>query len=429
MNKIISIADHGAVAGGEVLCTGAIQAAFDAAGAGDTVIIPAGVWLSGAVWLHGDMTLRFEKGAELRGTTDESCYPIIRTRVAGVEMDWPAGLLNANGCENLHICGEGVINGQGEHWWYKYWGEPHENYNGGMRKDYLKNGLMAFLDYDCLRVRNLIVMDCRHVVLEDFHSTRSGFWNVHVCYCEDVTIRGLQIYENYGPSTDGIDIDSSRHVLVEDCMVACNDDNVCIKAGRDADGLRVNRPCEDVLVQNCTFPKGHGLTLGSETSGGIRNITMRNITFNGNMIGFRLKSARKRGGVVENILVENLTMTNVGWPFRFEFNWYPAYSYSDIPEGWQGEIPERWHILSQPVDPEQGLPEARNITIRNVTSVLTPDYDGPSLAFDIEGIEERPFKNFRFENVKVQAKSFGVIQHVENLQMVDVDVSVQTEAQ
>ncbi len=424
MNKIISITEFGAVEGGRVLCTSAIQAAFDAAAPGDTVLIPAGVWLTGAVWLHGDMTLRFEKGAELRGTTDESQYPIIPTRVAGVEMDWPAGLLNVTDAENIRICGEGIINGQGEHWWHKYWGE---DYNGGMRVHYKEKGLMAFLDYDCLRVRNLIVMNCKNVVLEDFHSTRSGFWNVHVCYCENVEIRRLQIYENHGPSTDGIDIDSSRHVLVEDCMVACNDDNVCIKAGRDADGLRVARPCEDVLVQNCTFPKGHGLTLGSETSGCIRNITMRNITFNGNMIGFRLKSARKRGGVIDNILVENLTMVNVGWPFRFEFDWYPAYSYSAIPEDWDGEIPERWRTLSLPVDPEQGLPEARNITIRNVTSTLTPDYEGPSLAFDIEGIEERPFQNFRFENVKMQARSFGVIRHVQNLRFVDVDVSVQTE--
>ena len=424
MSKIISIADHGAVPGGEVLCTAAIQSAIDAAGAGDIVLIPAGVWLSGAVFLHSRMTLRFEEGAELRGTTDESCYPILPTRVAGVEMDWPAGLVNANDCEELRICGPGVINGQGEHWWYKYWGD---DFNGGMRKGYLEKGLMGFLDYDCLRVRNLIVMNGKNITLEDFHSTRSGFWNVHVCYCENVTIRGLQIYENHGPSTDGIDIDSSRHVLVENCVVACNDDNVCIKAGRDADGLRVARPCEDVLVQNCTFPSGHGLTLGSETSGCIRNITMRNITFNGNMIGFRLKSARKRGGIIENILVENLTMTNVGWPFRFEFDWYPAYSYSDIPEGWEGEIPERWRILSQPVDPEQGLPEARDITIRNVTSVLTPDYDGPSLAFDIEGIPEKPFRNFRFENVKVQAKTFGTIRHVEGLQMVDVEVTAAAE--
>ena len=163
MSKIISIADHGAVPGGEVLCTAAIQSAIDAAGAGDTVLIPAGVWLSGAVFLHSRMTLRFEEGAELRGTTDESCYPILPTRVAGVEMDWPAGLVNANDCEELRICGPGVINGQGEHWWYKYWGD---DFNGGMRKGYLEKGLMGFLDYDCLRVRNLIVMNGKNITLE-----------------------------------------------------------------------------------------------------------------------------------------------------------------------------------------------------------------------------------------------------------------------
>ena len=427
MNRILSVANHGAVSGGEVLCTAAIQSAIDAAGSGDTVLIPAGVWLSGALFLHSDMTLRFEQGAELRGTNDESCYPILRTRVSGVEMDWPAGLVNANDCENLCICGPGVINGQGEHWWRKYWGEPHENCEGGMRRWYRANGLMGFLDFDCLRVRNLVVMNGKNITLEDFHSVRSGFWNIHVCYCEDVVIRGLQIYENHGPSTDGIDIDSSRRVLVENCTVACNDDNVCIKAGRDGDGLRVARPCEDVLVQNCFFPKGHGLTLGSETSGGIRNITLRNITFNGNMIGFRLKSSRRRGGVIENILVEDLAMTDVAWPFRFEFDWYPAFSYSDIPDWWQEEVPDRWRQLTLPVDPEKALPEARNITVRNVTAVLSPDYDGPSLAFDIEGIPEKPFRDFLFENVKIEAKSYGTVRHVQNLRFVDVDVSVKAE--
>jgi polygalacturonase len=115
------------------------------------------------------------------------------------------------------------------------------------------------VDYDCKRVRNMVIMESRDIELSGFDSIRSGFWNIHLCYSENVHVDGLSIYDNAGPSTDGIDIDSCLNVVVEHCTVACKDDNICIKSGRDADGLRVGRICEDVVIKDCDILTGVGL--------------------------------------------------------------------------------------------------------------------------------------------------------------------------
>ncbi|HBA48314.1 MAG TPA: glycoside hydrolase family 28 [Lachnospiraceae bacterium] len=420
--KVFSIKDYGAAEGGKILSTRAIQQAVDvAAKEQGEVLVPAGVYLTGSVFLHSNMRFYLEKGAVLLGSMDEADYPLTFSRVAGVEMEWPAGVLNVINQENVRIYGEGMIDGQGEFWWNKYWGQDRR---GGMRAEYERKGLRWAVDYDCLRARNVVVFQCRNVQLEGFHSIRSGFWNVHLCYSEDIVVRGLQIHDNSGPSTDGVDIDSCKGVLVEGCTIACNDDNICIKSGRDGDGLRVNRPCEDVTIQNCSILEGAGVTLGSETSGGIRDIVVRNISFKRTSAGFRMKSARTRGGVLERITVENLEMEDVACAFSFDFDWNPAYSYCVIPADHEGEIPKRWTALTQPVLPEKGIPEAYDIHVRNVESRITPGHEKDSAAFRIRGMIEKPFHDIHFQNGNIQAKSFGEICNVINLEFVNVKVSV-----
>ncbi len=422
--KVFSIRDYGAVEGGKCLCTRAIQQAADeAAKEQGEVLVPAGVYLTGAIFLHSNMGLHLEKGAVLLGSTDEVDYPLTFTRVAGVEMDWPAGVLNVTGKENVRIYGEGTIDGQGEFWWNKYWGADRK---GGMRADYERRGLRWAVDYDCLRTRNVVVFQCRNVFLEGFHSVRSGFWNVHLCYSEDIVVRGLRIHDNAGPSTDGVDIDSCKGVLVEGCVIACNDDNICIKSGRDGDGLRVNRPCEDITIRNCTILEGAGVTLGSETSGGIRDIIIKDIGFKRTSAGFRMKSARTRGGVLERITVENLELEDVACVFSFDFNWNPSYSYCEIPPDYEGGIPKRWAALTQPVLPEKGLPQACGIHVRNVEARITQGAEKETAAFWIQGMREKPFCDIRFENVNIQAKRFGEICNVEDLEFVNVKVSTMT---
>ncbi len=403
---------YGAKADGITLDTEAIQKAIDEAGrTKGRVVLRKGVYLSGSIFLQSNMEFILEEEAELRGTLDETQYPILPSRVAGVEMEWPAALLNVNRQKNVKIAGSGTINGQGEFWWNKYW---------TMRKEYEKKNLRWAVDYDCFRPRNLIIYESEQIVLREFRCIRSGFWNVHICYSSYVLAEDLIIEENQGPSTDGIDIDSSHHVTVKNCQLDCNDDNICLKAGRDYDGLRVNRPCEYIVIENCRIGLGAGITLGSETSGSIHDVVIKNCTFENSMNGFRIKSAKTRGGVIQNILVENLVMENVLRPFSFLLNWNPSYSYCEMPKEMADEYPVYWDVLSKEVPMEKGIPIVKDVTVKNVT---VTDTDHKSLAFEIEGFTEAPFEDIRFQNVTIQAGEYGFIKNVKALAMENVTVT------
>ena len=434
------VADFGAQPGGATPCTAAIQRAIDAAAAagGGIVTFAPGDYLTGALFVKSHVELRVDRGVELTGVQDEAAYPEIWSRVAGIEMSWPSALINVYEQQDVKITGEGVINGQGDFWWRKYWG-PDER--GGMLKDYDAKCLRWAVDYDCKRPRVILVYKSSEVVLQNLTLKRAPFWTVHVCFSKAITVDGIIIRENLGPSSDGIDIDSSSDVMVRNCDVDCNDDAICLKAGRDADGLRVNRPTENIVIRDCIVHAGHGLfTIGSETAGGVRNVEVFNLKARGTWIGFSFKSARTRGGVVENISIHDIDMVDVPRPFRFTLNWLPAYSYPQMPPGWQGELPVHWKVLTQPViPPERGIPEFRNITFKNISvkkvnrpataaapssSVLmhTPD-PLASLAFDIEAYAEKPMSGLHWENVIIEAASAGQIRHARDWTMKNVVVT------
>ncbi|MGB8454728.1 MAG: glycosyl hydrolase family 28 protein [Anaerocolumna sp.] len=417
MKKIFYPEDYGAVADGKTLTTRYIQTAIDNAGEiNGRVVLKKGIYLTGSLFLKSNLEFIIEEEAELRGTNEEGQYPIIPSRIAGIEMTWPAGLLNIIKEKNVILMGKGTVNGEGKFWWDKYW---------NMRKEYEEKNLRWAVDYDCFRPRNLVVYQGENIQLKEFRCIQSGFWNVHICYSKDVLVEGIEIQKNQGPSTDGIDIDSSHHVIVRGCSIDCNDDNICVKAGRDWDGLRVNEPCDDVLIENCRIGSGAGITLGSETSGGIHNITIRNIKFEDTMCGFRIKSARTRGGLIEDINVEALTMENVATPFSFLLDWNPSYSYCSIPSDYNRNIPEYWETLSKAVSKEDGMPVVRNISIKEVTAFADKENSRSKMAFEIEGFEEQPIENIKFENIGIEAVEPGSIKHVKNLQMKDVTVTIE----
>ena len=421
--SFFDITEYGAVPDGKTLCTKAFEQAVSAAAeCGGTVRVPEGTFLTGAVFLKSNMKLYLAEGSVILGTNEESEYPIVESRVAGVEMSWPAALLNVRDGENVVIYGEGCLDGQGEYWWRKYWGEDRK---GGMRAAYEKEGLRWAVDYDCFRVRNIQIFRCKNVKLEGFTSRRPGFWNVHLCYSSELLVSGLTICDGMGPSTDGVDIDSCQGVVVEKCKISCNDDSICVKSGRDADGLRVNRICQNILIQECEILTGSGVTIGSETSGGARNITIRNLKYHGTDCGFRLKSARTRGGVIEDVLVENLKMVNVKYPFSMCLDWNPSYSYCEIPKDYQGEIPEHWRRLAIPVPEEKGIPQVKNLIIRNVISENEPDYAGISRAFDVSAFPEHPITHVTMENIKIQAKEFGKISGIKDWKLVNVEITTE----
>jgi hypothetical protein len=337
-------------------------------------------------------------------------------------MFWPAGLINVYGQENVRITGKGIIDGNGKYWWDKFWGDPPRS--GGMWTRYAEMGIRWAVDYDCKRVRALVVYDSRDVLLKDFTVQRSGFWTVTMTYCERVHVDGIVIRNNiggFGPSSDGINTDSSRDILVENCDIDCNDDNLCIKAGRDADGLRVNRPAENIVYRNSITRAGHGLfTLGSETSGGIRNVEVYGLRAVGTNTGIRFKSARVRGGTIENIWFHDIEMERVVTPFSFELDWYPDYSYPVIPATIPADsVPDHWTIMTTPVVPaERGIPQFRDLRITRVTAI------GARQGFYVNAFAEKPISNVHLEQVALEAREPGVIRHARDWTMKKVTLSV-----
>lgn len=413
--KIYNVADFGAAGDGKTLDTKAIQEAIDtcASEGGGIVTFKPGDYLTGSIFIKEGVNLRIDKGVTILGSQDIADYPDIDTRAAGIELKWPAALINVIDQDNVAITGEGTVNARGKPFWDKYW---------KMRKDYEPKGLRWIVDYDCKRPRTVLVQNCSNITIKDLTFQRAGFWTIHILYSEYVTVDGVVIQNNlggHGPSTDGVDIDSSKFVLVENCDIDCNDDNFCLKAGRDWDGLRVNRPTEYVVIRNCIARRGDGLvTFGSETSGSIRHILAQNLKAHGTDNGLRFKSAKTRGGTVEDIYLQDMEMDEVGIAIRVSMNWNPSYSYSSLPEGYDPEkIPQHWKTMLKKVEPpEKGIPEFRDVHISRIKAA------NAKRAFSALGTKESIVKNFYFDDIEIDAESAGQISYAQGWKFKNVSI-------
>ena len=392
----------GAAKDGSTLATHAIQSAIDALAAkgGGTVTFEPGTYLTGALFLKAGVDLHIDKGVELLGSQHFEDYPEIDTRIAGIEMKWPAALLNIIGVKKAAITGDGTVNARGKFCWDKYW---------AMRKEYDAKGLRWIVDYDAKRVRTLLIQNAEDVTVKGLKFVDAGFWTVQVLYSKYITVDGIIVRNNedgHGPSTDGVDIDSSSWVLVQNCDIDCNDDDFCLKAGRDWDGLRVNRPTEYVVIRHCTARKGGGLlTIGSETSGGIRHVLATDLTAKGTGNGFHIKSATTRGGTVEDIHIRNITMDSVGNAILFTMNWNPAYSYSTLPAGYNPDsIPPHWKTMLHKVDPpEKGIPHFKDIYVSGITVASARK------AISATGLDQSYITGVHLDNVTINAATAGDI--------------------
>lgn len=407
--KIFSANSFGAKASETFDSTKAIQKAIDeAAKKGGVVLFEKGVYLTGALFIKSNVHLKVDEGVTLLASHDENLYPRKPTRIAGIEMEWLSALINVENAENVKISGLGVIDGNGKKWWDKYW---------ALRKEYEPKGLRWASDYDAERVRLMLVSNSKDVAVENVSLKRSGFWTVQILYSEHVTVDGIKISDNGGPSTDGVDVDSSRYILIQNTDIDNNDDDICLKAGRDFDGLRVARPTEFVFIRDNIIRRGAGIiSIGSETSGGIRHVVALNNQGIGTGNAVRLKSAKTRGGFIRDVLVRGLKLENVTNVFSFTLNWNPSYSYASIPER-VTNYPDFWKVMTTPVLPvEKGYCDISNIKIQNVEAV------GAKKIFTADGLPDKFIQNVEFTNISVSGNDAGTIEFAKDWKMKNVEI-------
>ncbi|WP_223713281.1 glycoside hydrolase family 28 protein [Niabella beijingensis] len=417
VQKIYSVNGYRVYKNSSKLSTDGIQKAIDACSkkGGGIVRFEKGTYTTGALFIREGVQLCIDEGVLLLGSEDIRDYPEIDSRIAGIEMKWPSALINILNVKNAALTGKGVVNARGRFNWDLYW---------KMNKEYTAKGLRWIVDYDVKRVRTLLVQNCENITLKEVTFKNAGFWTVQVLYSKQITIDGLVIRNNedgHGPSTDGIDIDSSSWVLVEHCDIDCNDDNFCLKAGRDWDGLRVNRPTEYIVIRKSLARRGAGLiTIGSETSGGIRHVLAEDLQGKNTDNGLRIKSATTRGGTVEDVYFRNVVLDSVNNVFQFNLNWYPAYSYSTLP-GWYTyeTVPSHWRTLLQKVEPaESGIPQAKDFYIENISATNV------NTAIVATGLPQSLIRNFHFKNCRIEARMLSEMEYTKDWHFDNFIVSI-----
>jgi polygalacturonase len=287
------------------LSTVAIQRVIDRAGAngGGTIVIPKGVFLTGALFFKPKTRLQLLEGAELKGSDDISNYPLIPSRMEGRSIYYYAALINAYHVDSFSITGPGTIDGNGLHFWEYFWAY----------RDSVKKMGRSATNLEVHRPRLLFIWGCNNVAIQNVKLHNAGFWTTHLYQCNNVLMENCDIRSPFkpvpAPSTDGVDIDVCKNVTVRNCYISVNDDAVCIKGGKgpDAHERAENGIVEDILIDNCNFGDSHGtLTLGSECIHA-RNIIMRNCKVDNNTPVLRLKMRPDTYQVYENISIENIT--------------------------------------------------------------------------------------------------------------------------
>jgi polygalacturonase len=423
-----NITDFGAVADSLHINTEAIQEAIDkcADNGGGTVVIPSGTFLSGAIFFKQGVNLEIKENGVLKGTTNMADYKLVQTRWEGEERIWISALVNVFDVEGFRLFGNGIIDGSGDVWFSDRRNQSEFNEKDDEQAslpDHVgpvrdgspalgqKGGLPATINSPAFelkkielesyaRPRLIAIQNCQDVEIKNLTFINQSSWCLFVLYSNQVEIRDLVIRaEHYIPSSDGVDIDSSNEVKIVNVDIDVNDDCIAIKSGKDEDGRRVNRPAENILVDSCIFRYGHGgVSMGSEMSGGIRNVVIRNsVMMADNWAPIRFKSQPSRGGVVENITYRNLVLDNTRQAFEFNMEWRMR------------------PPIKAPSDP---LPVVRDVKIINVRGTVKN-------AGIIHGLENSPIENVTFENCKIKAQKGLVLENVKNTDLSGLEIIVE----
>jgi polygalacturonase len=389
--KMFNVRELGAKGDGATLDTAAIQKALDQCGTagGGTVKIPAGTYLCQPLTLRTKTTLLLEEGATLRASTNHADF----MKVPGDWLKAKSGgdfipLITGKDLTDVTFAGKGTIDGNGAVWWEE-----------------AEKARQKVSGYTLPRPNLVTLNRCKNVRMTGIRLINSPKFHFVPSECEDVVIDGVTILAPAGAAnTDAIDPSNCRNVIITRCLIDVGDDNIAIKSGKKVEGREFG--CENITITDCDFLHGHGMSIGSETVGGVRNVVVRNCRFNGTENGIRIKSRRERGGVVDGLICENITMTNV----------YPALSIACYYQNSsQALFPK--DDKAQPVT--ETTPLFRNIRISNLTAYSTRN------AGLIVGLPESLVSNVVLENVQITAKTGLTIANAKGVQLKNVKIKTE----
>jgi len=434
----LNIVKAGAVPDGFTLNTQAINSSIEALSkkGGGVVLVPKGLWLTGPIVLQSNVNLHLATGSTLLFTKDKSQFPLIEANWEGLPQMRNQSPISATGARNIAITGKGIIDGNGDEWRAVKKDKLTESQwkkklaSGGVVSDdkktwypsagFMKGSKMpanpgmimpgrdrAFYDSikDFLRPNLLLLTQCKNILLEGVTFQNSPAWCLHPLMCEQLTVRNIFVKNPwYAQNGDGIDVESCKNVLIENSVFDVGDDALCMKSGRDAEGRKRGMPTENVIIRGCTVYAAHGgFVIGSEMSGGARNIYVSNCTFIGTDIGLRFKTTRGRGGVVENIFIKDIYMKDI----PAEAILFDMYYMAKDPVALAGEKRELPRVEAKPVD--ETTPIFRNFHISNVYC------SGAEKGIFVRGVPEMHVQNIVLENMVLQAHKGIDVQEASNI--------------
>jgi polygalacturonase len=429
--RSVNIRDFGAKSGGIASNTKAIASAIDSIvqKGGGTVVIPEGLWLTGPIVLKSKVNLHADKGALVLFTNNYDEYPLIKTWFEGESMWRAMSPIFAEKAEDIAITGEGIFDGNGEYWrpanrysmpeskWKELtakggkltddsmrWFPTESALKGSMLMK--KRGLLTEQEAKEIKVFLRPVMvalsSCKRVLIDGPTFQNPPAWTLHPLMSEDITIAHVKVFnEEWAANADALDLESCRNAIVYDCLFDAGDDAITMKSGRDEEGRKRGIPTENVLISNCIVYSGHGgFVVGSEMSGGVRNIDVKHCTFMGTDNGLRFKSTRGRGGVVENIYVSDINMINI----RQDAILYDLYYM----------VRDKSKTMVPPVN--EGTPQFRNIFLKNIVC------KGARRAILLQGLPEMTLKNISMEDISIEADIGVFVSDEESIRMKNVHI-------
>ncbi len=440
----LSLADFGR-GDGKTLNTVAFAQAFAAltAHGGGKLIVPPGIWLTGPIRLRSNIELHVERGALIQFSRDYELYPLTVTDLKGEKEVNSTSPISGQDLANIAITGGGIIDGGGDAWrmikkdklsdndWKALlksggmlnekgdtWYPTREIMTGGKALESLrKSGSLNVADYEpvhqTLRPKMLRLIGCKKVLLADVTFQNPPNWTMNPVLCEDVSILNVQVRNSpAAQNSDALDLESCRRAVIRGCIFDTGDDGICLKSGMDAVGRRIGAPTEDVLIEKCVVYHAHGgFTIGSEMSGGVRNVWIRDCLFLGTDIGLRFKSTRGRGGVVEKIYVSNINMINIPGD-AINFNLY---------YGGKSPLDETAGESKNNLPPvTEATPQFRDIHLENILC------RGAQNAIVLQGLPEMPLHNITLKNVAITSQRGVFVTDADGIRFENVSVENKT---